>query len=161
MSRNLTTLAGLALAMSLLCSAGLSAEPSDADAAAIDKVREMEEKSITAGDIEGVLSTYGEAIMYMPPNEPARDGKKGAREWLANATEKFDLHLEYGSSEKVVAGEWAFEIYGGTATFTPKDGGDPFTEEIKGIHIYQRGADGAWQIMADTWNTNAPPPAME
>ena len=49
-------------------------------------------------------------------------------------------------------------VTGGDATFTPKDGSDPVVEQLKGIHIYQRQADGTWKIARDIWNTDAPTP---
>ena len=65
------------------------------------------------------------------------------------------------SAEVTVSGDWAVETYGGVATFSLKGGGDTFVEQIKGIHVYQRDDDGAWQITHDIWNVDAEPAAME
>ena len=69
-----------------------------------------------------------------------------------------EIAAEYTSSDIVVAGDWAFEHFSGNLTTTLKAGGEPIVETLKGIHIYQRQADGSWRIAWDTWNSDNPPP---
>ena len=47
------------------------------------------------------------------------------------------------------------------ADATPRKGGKPMTETIKGIHIYKRQSDGTWKIAQDVWNTDPPPPVAK
>jgi ketosteroid isomerase-like protein len=55
-----------------------------------------------------------------------------------------------------VVGDVGIVHYTGEMTATPKKGGKPATEIIKGLHIYKRQADGSWKIAQDVWNTDAP-----
>jgi ketosteroid isomerase-like protein len=32
------------------------------------------------------------------------------------------------------------------------------TEQLKGVHVMRKGADGSWKIAVDVWNTDAPTP---
>ncbi len=75
-------------------------------------------------------------------------------------TEQFDLTVNYTSSDLTVSGDWSSEYYTGNVTMTPKAGGEAIRETIKGIHIYQRQADGSWKMTQDIWNADAAPPAM-
>lgn len=44
----------------------------------------------------------------------------------------------------------------GDLTLTPKDGGEPVQESIKGRHVYEKQEDGSWKIAQDIWNTDRP-----
>ena len=151
-------LAGLATA--LACSAGEPADTTEEDVAAINQVREMEAEGVGSGDVETGVAAFTDDVVFMAPNESIMNGKDAVRSWLATAYEQFTLDVDYTSSDITVAGDWAVERYAGTATFTPKTGGDALVEHIKGIHIYRRQADGTWKITQDIWNTDEAPPAM-
>lgn len=160
-------LAGTSLAAALACTpAGEPAATTEGepmattaeDVAAINAVREMEAEGIGTGDVEAGVAAYADDIVFMAPDMPATTGKDAIREWLTGAYEQFDLNVNYTSSDITVSGDWAIERYGGEATFTPKDGTGPLVEQLKGIHIYRRQADGTWKIAQDIWNTDAPAP---
>ncbi len=162
MSRYLVAvLAVFSVAMAIPCSAGERAAMTEEDVAAIKQVREMEEEGVSSGDPESSLGAYTDDVVFMPPGEPGVKGKEAVRNWLATAYEQFDIKLRYTSGDIKVSGDSAFEHYAGNATFTPKAGGDAIVEQIKGIHIYHRQADGSWKITHDIWSSDAPPPAME
>jgi ketosteroid isomerase-like protein len=67
------------------------------------------------------------------------------------------MEVRYTASSLEFAGDRAIEHYTAVAKVTPKAGGAPMDERIKGIHIYQRQADGSWRITSDVWNSEAPP----
>ncbi len=162
MSRYLVAvLAVFSVAMAIPCSAGEPEAMTEEDVAAIKQVREMEAESINSGDPENSLGAYADDVVFMPPNEPATTGRDAARTWLATQYKQFDIDLQYTSGDIKVSGDSAFEHYAGNATFTPKAGGDAIVEQIKGIHIYHRQADGTWKITHDIWSSDAPPPDME
>lgn len=83
------------------------------------------------------------------------------REWHTALIEQFDAHLEYTAFDVKVIGDWAIEQYEGTVHLTPKAGGEPMVEQVRGIHVYHRGEDGAWKITRDIWNYEAPETAPE
>ena len=62
----------------------------------------------------------------------------------------------YTSSDVTVSGDLAVARYTGELTITPKAGGAPVTERLKGIHVMKRQPDGSWKIAQDVWNSDAP-----
>ena len=162
MRRNaMAILAGLSLGVAILASAGLAAAGTQEDLEAIEKVRKMEVAGVNSGDPDNAVRAYADDVVQLAPNEPAIAGKSNIRAWIAGMYEQFDLKINYTSADVTVSGDWASEHYAGTATFMPKDGSASVTEDIKGIHIYKRQADGSWRITHDIWNTDAPAAAME
>jgi ketosteroid isomerase-like protein len=131
-----------------------------ADVAAVEQVNSMEAAYINSADIDGSLSILTTDVVAMPPNEPMFTGLDGMRQWLAAFHEMFAADLAYTESEVVVSGDWAVQRYVGTMTMTPKAGGDPVVENLKGVHFFQRQDDGSWKITIDIWNTDTPLPGM-
>lgn len=157
MHRTLTTVvAGLTTAAALACAPAEPATTTEEDVAAIERVREAEVAALKAVDIEGSLAILTEDCRMLPPNEPMLTGVHAAHAWIETFHEQFTADIEYTDAEIIVSGDWAIERYAGRMTATPKVGGDPMTEVIKGIHIYQRQADGSWKIAQDIWNSDAP-----
>ncbi len=132
------------------------ATTTEADLNAISEVREQEIAAINAGDVEGFLTVLTEDVIGMPPNEPALIGKDAVGSWTQSLVDQFAVQGVYTSSDIVVAGDWAFEHFSGNWTLTPKARGESIAETFKGIHIYQRQADGSWKIAWDTWNSDNP-----
>ena len=148
---------GSTLLLALACSqAGEQVSMAAADVEAINQVREGEVSALTTEMLEGLTAVYTDDVVIMPPNEPATMGLQAGQAWFAGMVEQFTVDLEYTGSDVSVAGDWAIERYTGTATFTPKADGEPFTETIKGIHVYARQPDGSWLIAQDIWNTDNP-----
>ena len=155
MTQRRLVVAGICLVLGMGVCVGM-AVGSEGDLEAINKVREMEAAALNNADPSLSAMIYTADVVSVPPGEPAVQGVDAAREWLAGMLEQFDGHLEYTSSEVTILGDWAFETYTATATLTPRDGGDALVEHARGIHIYRRGADGAWKIARDVWNYDAP-----
>ena len=144
----------IVLALATLSSEAVAG--SKEDMAAIEKVREMEEAAVNEGDPDQVANIYAKNVKYLPPNEPALEGTDAVRGWLEAMIEHVDAELEYTYADVTVQGDWAYEHYQGVVTMTPKEGGETTTENVRGIHIYQRGEDGSWKITHDIWNTDTP-----
>jgi len=66
------------------------------------------------------------------------------------------LSGRYTSSDVTISGDLAVVRYTAELTMTPKAGGSPATERIKGIHVMKRQSDGTWKIAQDVWNSDAP-----
>jgi ketosteroid isomerase-like protein len=127
----------------------------EADRQAIDQVREQEVAAINSGDLS--LGYAADDIITMPPGEPALVGKPALQAWVEAFVSQVTASLSYAPTDIVVAGDLAVEHYTGTLTATPVGGGDSVTEALKGIHVYQRQADGSWKMTHDVWNLDAPP----
>ena len=96
----------------------------------------------------------------MPPGEPVIQGLPAAVTWSQALHEAFILVGTYTSTDVTVSGDLAVQRFTGLLTMTPKDGGEPMAETVRGIHVLQRQADGSWKITQDVWNTHAAPGAV-
>jgi ketosteroid isomerase-like protein len=143
---------GIVLLSGFICLASGAVAGTDEDVAAIEKVRGMEEASINEASADHVTMIYTEDVEYIPPGEPALKGVDAVRDWMLGLLEDFDGQLKYTASDITVVGQLAVEQYAGEVTLTPKAGGDPVVEQVRGIHIYRRGKDGSWKISHDIWN---------
>ncbi len=133
----------------------------EADAAAIEAMREAEEAAIVAGDVDAFMALFASDAMAMLANEPAIVGADAIREWAEELMEGMTLTFESYETENVrVSGDLAVEYYTGVWTLTPVGGGDPVTENNKGLHVYERQDDGSWLIIYDMPNSNDPLPGM-
>lgn len=149
---------GVAVAALVAC----APPPADtaADIEAVKQVTQMEAQAVSAGDMNGHLSTLTADAKALPPNAPMLDGTEAIRGWLQDMYDQFTTNLVYSESEVTVSGDWAMERFQGTLTMTPKAGGDAIVESLKGVHIFQRQADGSWKIALDVWNSNTPMEGM-
>ena len=151
----------LALCMVGLTSVALmacapAAPDTAADVEAVKQVTAMEAQSVNAGDVDGHVSTLTADAKALPPNGPMLTGTDAIRGWIEELHQQFTTNLVYSESEVVVSGDLAVERFTGTLTFTPKGGGVPMVEDLKGVHVFQRQADGSWKITIDVWNSSAP-----
>jgi uncharacterized protein (TIGR02246 family) len=140
------------------CSPPAAQDNTEADVAAINAVRDREITLVVAGNIDSLVALYTPDVAMMPPNEPAVNGQDALRTWTEAMVSQATVSGRYTSSEVTVSGDWAVDRYAGVLTATPKAGGAPMEEQIKGVHIMKRGTDGVWRIAQDVWNTDAPPP---
>ena len=129
-----------------------------ADTAAVAALLQQEVTAVTTGDT--VLAYMADDIVLMPPNEPAMVGVPAARAWFAGFARQFRASISYGNKTVLFSGDHAVEQYAATLTLTPVAGGEPMTETLKGLHVYRRDASGAWKMVRDIWNSDAPPPQV-
>jgi ketosteroid isomerase-like protein len=125
--------------------------------AAIEQVREREIRAFSQGNVDSLAAVFTENAVLMPPGEARVTGRPAIRSWAQNIANQFNIAGSYTGSEIVVVGEWAFERYSGRLTLTPKAGGTPIDDPLKGVHIYHRYSDGSWRISQDVWNSDPAP----
>ena len=156
MRRYFLVVVGVFLVLAVVSVVDEAAAGSDEHKAAIDEVREMEAASVNNADSSSIPKIYSQDVEYIPPGEPVLKGTDAVREWHMALIEQFDADLEYTASDIKVMGDWAIEQYEGNVKMTPKAGGDPIVEQVRGIHVYRRGEDGTWKITKDIWNYHVP-----
>jgi ketosteroid isomerase-like protein len=131
----------------------------EADRVAIRALHDAEEAAAEAADVDAAMEILSSDITFLEPNGPIVIGEAGVREWLQGFLDLYTVSFEnYGVDEILVDGDLAVERYSGTWTVTPRDGGDPMTEAVKGLHVYRRQADGSWKMTHDVWNSDTPLP---
>ncbi len=133
---------GLLLAAGFGCYPPMQEVTSGPDVDAIRAASAAEFASLVAGDADAHLAVMTEDCVVLPPGEPAAVGHEAVAAWNAEFTGMFDVTGGYTGSEVVVLGDWAIERYTGEVTLTPAEG-EAATATFKGIHIYQRQADGS------------------
>jgi len=148
----------LLVAFSVACGGASTPVNTEADVAAINAVREREIGFVGAGNADSLAAVYTDDVFMMPPNEPGVNGREAVRQWAQTTFGQVTMSGRYTNSQVTVAGDWAVDRYTGVLTVTPKAGGAPMEEQIKGIHVMRRDPDGSWRIAQDIWNSDAAPP---
>lgn len=130
-----------------------------ADEAAIAALSNSEMASFSAGTVDTSMALLTDDAVMLPPNEPMLSGNAAIRKWATDMVNQYTVSGKYTERKIVVSGDWASERFAGELSLTPKAGGAPITEKIKGVHILRRQANGSWKIAQDVWNTDTPPPS--
>ena len=148
------------LATSLVVAATAAAADT-ADHSAVEKAahqaHEAYVEAINSNDVDTMMPTVTDDIVYIAPNSPAVIGRAAVRAWLQDYFSTFRSHWEKTSVEFVVTGEWAFEHYTYKSLDRPKAGGADVKDSGNGINIYHHDTDGTWRVARDAWATDQPP----
>lgn len=123
------------------------------DAEAIESVRQEYAESENAGDVEGILATCAEDVVFIPPESPPVRGKDAAREFLGGFLDAFSVDLDLQSEGIIVDGDLAYDWGTVSGTMTP-DGGETQTLSNSYLIVFERGADGSWVQSKHVWNAN-------
>jgi uncharacterized protein (TIGR02246 family) len=129
-----------------------------ADVAAIKALSDREMAAFAEGSTPELEAVFTADAVLLPPSEPALQGLPAAVAWSEALHEAFTVEGSYTSSDVTVSGDLAVQRFEGRLTMTPKAGGEPTSETVRGIHVLQRQADGSWKITQDVWNTVAAAP---
>jgi len=126
------------------------------DVAAINAVQDREVALVATGNADSLITIATSDAELMPPDEPGVHGRDAMRKWAETVFGQATMSGRYTSSDVTVSGDLAVARYTADLTMTPKAGGAPVTEKIKGIHVMKRQPDGTWKIAQDVWNSDAP-----
>lgn len=128
--------------------------PSQADTAAVNKLRDDFTAAFNAGDAARAADLYAPDAVLMPQNQPAVTGREGIRSYMQGTFDKFTVNISIASDEMKFAGDWAFDRGTYKIKLTPKPGGDAIEENNKYLVILQRQADGSWKVARDIDNSS-------
>ncbi len=128
---------------------------SDEDVAAITQVNEEWVQANRAHDWAALTAFRTEDAVWMPPNEPAREGRAAIQEWLTPFTVT-DFNVTPVQTEGRDGLAYTRGVYSLTVTIegTP----EPITDTGKYVAIWQKQPDGSWLIAVDIWNSDLPLP---
>ncbi|HUJ43707.1 MAG TPA: DUF4440 domain-containing protein [Opitutaceae bacterium] len=128
---------------------------SNADLADVRATIDREIAAIAAGDSPAYFAVLTDDAVFMPPNSPPRMGAE-LRGWLGEFLRSVSVQwLKFAHDETVVVGDLACHAFTCRWRVTPKTGGDSRVLQFKGLHVLRRGADGAWKIHREIWNTDS------
>lgn len=131
----------------------MSADTAADDIERLEQLRAAYIQAENAGDVEGILETFSDDVVIVPPEAPPVRGKDASRAFLGEFLSAFDVELELTSEEIVVDSDLAYDWGTASGTVTP-EGGEPEAVENSYLIIYRREADGAWRQRKHVWNSN-------
>ena len=143
----------------LLATAPLHAQTaalSEKDKAAIRATSDTFVKGVLAADFVTVSNLYTEGATFMPPNQPAAQGRPAILAWMKGfpPTKEFALkivEIEGRGDLAYVRGEFSMAM-------TPPGAPGPVKDSGKYVEVRRREKDGSWKIAVDIFNSDLPPP---
>ena len=112
-------------------------------------------RAVNAGNVDAIVSAYGDSAVLMPPNAPAFRGKDSIRKFWSGflAIGKFDGSLV--TDDVIQSGDLAVETGHYELTITPKGSTTTVKDSGKYLVAWQK-VDGKWRIERDIFNSNLP-----
>lgn len=154
------TLAYLILAVSACAPAeGRDDRSTEADVAALGRIREQMEAAENAGNADGMTFAFADDLVIMPMGAPAVTGLEASRTLMQEYFRTWHAEIHYVSQEVVVDHDWAFDRGTYRQTLTPKAGGATVAEAGKYLWLYRRQEDGGWKAARVIWNPDGPAPS--
>lgn len=148
----------------LLLFAGCAQAPPAVDTAAVEAAVEAKiqayRSAVAARDTAAILALYAPDARLMPANAPMADTPEKIRAAWVGVLGMPGMALEFTSTAKVVsqAGDMVVDV--GTFTFKFQDPtGREITDVGKSLTVFRRLGDD-WKIIAETFNSDVPPPGM-
>lgn len=146
----------LATGLIVLAACAPKAGDTAADEAALraDPVAWMD--AYNAGDADGIANLYTEDALLLAPGAQAVTGRAAIRDFIASdieASKGAGLTFNQGEVTGVgVSGDLGWL----SGTFSVTDASGATVDSGKYLAVYHR-IDGDWQLIRDTWNSNAAP----
>ncbi len=128
--------------------------------ATIDSLGKAFSSAAAARDTSAIVNFYADDAHVLPPGAARIQGKEGIHHLWAGFLSMPGLELGLHTDNVIVseAGDLAAEV--GSYTLRAQDPtGKPFDDAGKYLVVWKN-MNGAWKILADTWNTDRPMPGM-
>ena len=128
----------------------------DENAQAIVELNAEWGRMIDARDLDGIVNLYRPDGAFLVPGQPAFEGHQAVRaawEFLFGLPD-FELRLSVSSVD--VSGDASFAMNRGAYRLSYAGPEKPVLEVGKYLIVWRAGADGAWQVAADIFNSDAP-----
>ncbi len=126
------------------------------EAQAAGKIRELVQSwaaDLNRGNAAAAASIYAPDVLYMPPGQPALQGREKVQEFLDRLLPGGRSSFSYSSREIQVSGGLAYERGVFVMTLT-QDGAASQSENGNLLRLFQLSADGAWQVTREIWNVS-------
>ena len=138
--------------------AGCQREPTDTRALDERAIREADGatlKAAQANDVNGAVANYADDASWLPPNSPLVHGKTAIRAGWAKliGNPGFTIDWQINKVEIGRAGDLAYTIYTYQMALDGADG-KPITDHGKDMAVWRKQPDGAWKMVADTFNSD-------
>ena len=127
-------------------------EPSQA--AAIRASEDTFVARVLRSDWTALAALYAPNAVFMPPNQPAVEGRPAIETWML----AFPPLKEFGLTVLDVGGEGDLAYVRGTyrMRFTPPKAAQPVSDHGKFVEVRRKQPDGSWSMSADIFNSDLP-----
>ena len=148
----------LMLMLASLCCSSCKNEPPDTRALDERAIRDADAatlKAAQANDVNGAVANYADDADWLPPNASMVHGKTAIRAGWAKLVGNpgFTIDWQINKLEVGRAGDLAYTIYAYQMTLDGADG-KPVTDQGKDMAVWKKQLDGAWKMVADTFNSD-------
>lgn len=116
------------------------------DIAAIKRLAMCWRAGWLAGDVETLVSLYGQSPVLMPQGRPAICGKAAIRSLYRAVLGAMQIQSTGTLREVEVAGDWGYFWSTYSLRASPKRGGEVIRSRGKSLFIVKRQTDAAWKI---------------
>jgi ketosteroid isomerase-like protein len=128
----------------------------EADEAAIRAVPEAHGRHFLAGQLNGVVETFAEDAVYLPPNEPAVVGRSAIGGKLAELSRL----TGYNAPVEEIDGQGDLAVVRGSYSLAFQSGGR-LTDSGKYVYVLRRQPGGSWLIAWAIWNSDLPAQSLD
>ena len=112
---------------------------------------------VQSGDLDRIISQFADDAVVMPPNDSTLYGLAEVRAWWEEYFQYFRIASSVETErETTVAGDQMFERTSVSITIVPKESGARIQDDMRGLTIWKRQADGGWKISHQMWNSTKP-----
>ena len=135
----------------------------DADAKAIRDLETAWNQAAVAKDLDKITSFYTDDASILDSYTPTITGVAAIRAVTKASLADKNLFMSFASTKIEVAKSGDLAYSQGTYTWTGTDSKSKkvMTEKGKFVNVYRKQADGAWKIVVDIGNPDAPPIAVK
>jgi uncharacterized protein (TIGR02246 family) len=112
-------------------------------------------KAAQTNDVNGAVANYADDADWLPPNSPIVHSKAAIREGWAKliGNPGFTIDWQINRLEVARAGDVAYTIYTYQMSLDGPNG-KPITDQGKDMAVWKKQSDGAWKMVADTFNSD-------
>ena len=148
----------LILTLAACCCVSCQKEPIDTRAKDERAIRDADAatlKAAQANDVNGVVANYADDADWLPPNASIVHGKTAIKAAWAKliSNSGFTIDWQINQLEVSRAGDLAYTIYTYQMTLDGANG-KPITDQGKDMAVWKKQSDGAWKMVADTFNSD-------
>ncbi len=134
-------------------------DAAEIDRAAIQRTTAELLAAVNASDVDRCSAVWASNGVLMPPHHPAVSGHQAIVQYFRGLFSRGRFRFTFTSSQIHLAGDTAFERVTYTAIMWPEEDRAPLEDVGKGLHVYARQPNGAWQLTHDIWNSDQSAPS--
>jgi uncharacterized protein (TIGR02246 family) len=123
-------------------------QPTDLDLR-VNEIRRMRRRwvdVVNAGDLDRYTQMLTRDAVWIPPGQPAVEGREAIRDWLRPLFDKYRYRFALSGSRVQLAGDWAVERGSFASKLTRKSGGDLQKHRGTYIVLWRQNESGQWRI---------------